>query len=354
MNMNLNQLSFATQILIQQVSHYLTESAITLLYDIGRYAFFKYLTTFSASFRGLLTAKKCASSHLDETTLEKIGEIMERYLKQFQGFSVPSDSNNFQDKFSLLVDTLLKEMEANNDEELAEYEMLMGSDANIQSMPMILIFVKHQITAQYLCEAINDLIEQHIDEYIWRKLKCDFVIGASGKDNYSLENRILNQRNVHVAGNLGNVKQLFQMADQLYEKFRIDDPENIFEENKQEDEEQLEQQEEKKDEDQNQVIQNLKEMHEGQKRFGAGKELQSIIYELKRQIKVIGEFRQKLFNVLISTSVTEEGFDIPDCNMVIVYGKVYSLQQYIQQKGRARRADSKFVVITNEQVGMAE
>ncbi len=47
-------------------------------------------------------------------------------------------------------------------------------------------------------------------------------------------------------------------------------------------------------------------------------------------------------NVLISTNVTEEGFDITDCNCVIAFDEIDSLHSYIQMKGRARKKDSTF------------
>ncbi len=39
---------------------------------------------------------------------------------------------------------------------------------------------------------------------------------------------------------------------------------------------------------------------------------------------------------MISTSVTEEGFDISDCNLVISFDEVDSLKNFIQMKGKSQ------------------
>ena len=67
------------------------------------------------------------------------------------------------------------------------------------------------------------------------------------------------------------------------------------------------------------------------------------------QADIVEEFRQDdSFPILVSTSVTEEGFDIPKCNTVICYEKIASFRQFIQLKGRARSENSKFFVICPE------
>lgn len=56
-------------------------------------------------------------------------------------------------------------------------------------------------------------------------------------------------------------------------------------------------------------------------------------------------FRQKEFNVLVSTSITEEGLDIPEVNLVIFYEPVSSGISHIQRKGRTGRRSSGNVII---------
>jgi Fanconi anemia group M protein len=57
----------------------------------------------------------------------------------------------------------------------------------------------------------------------------------------------------------------------------------------------------------------------------------------KEQKQIIEEFRNKEFNVLISTSVGEEGLDIPSVDAVLFYEPIPSAIRHIQRKGRTGR-----------------
>ena len=63
---------------------------------------------------------------------------------------------------------------------------------------------------------------------------------------------------------------------------------------------------------------------------------------LNGQKTTIKRFRNGDLNCLFTTSAGEEGIDIPDCNFVIRFDLYKTVIQYIQSRGRARRADSKF------------
>jgi hypothetical protein len=69
---------------------------------------------------------------------------------------------------------------------------------------------------------------------------------------------------------------------------------------------------------------------------------------LAEQMSVIQSFRKREFNILISTSVSEEGFDIPSCNLVISFDAPTNARSFIQVKGRARLANSKYFIITHD------
>lgn len=61
--------------------------------------------------------------------------------------------------------------------------------------------------------------------------------------------------------------------------------------------------------------------------------------------EVLSRFIRDEFRVLIATSVAEEGLDIPMCNMVINFNLVTSTKAFIQMKGRARKEESRYVLM---------
>ena len=58
----------------------------------------------------------------------------------------------------------------------------------------------------------------------------------------------------------------------------------------------------------------------------------------KEQKEILDDFRNKQFNVLIATSVAEEGLDIPDVDTVIFYEPIPSEIRTIQRRGRTGRS----------------
>ncbi len=65
----------------------------------------------------------------------------------------------------------------------------------------------------------------------------------------------------------------------------------------------------------------------------------------KKQAEILQKFREGEYNVLIATSVGEEGIDIPATDMVLFYEPVPSEIRSIQRKGRTGRARSGRVVV---------
>ncbi len=65
----------------------------------------------------------------------------------------------------------------------------------------------------------------------------------------------------------------------------------------------------------------------------------------KEQIDIIKRFKQDVFNVLIATSVAEEGLDIPSTDLVVFYEPVPSEIRTIQRKGRTARQMAGKVII---------
>lgn len=68
----------------------------------------------------------------------------------------------------------------------------------------------------------------------------------------------------------------------------------------------------------------------------------------KDQNKILRRFRNEEFNVLVATSVVEEGLDVKKCNVVIRFDGLNNYRAYVQSKGRARAKDSKFIVLAEK------
>ena len=75
--------------------------------------------------------------------------------------------------------------------------------------------------------------------------------------------------------------------------------------------------------------------------------------EHRKQEEVLKRFRMHECNLLIGTSVLEEGIDLPKCNLVIRWDTPQSYRSYVQCKGRARAAQAFHIIFvtphTNDQ-----
>ncbi len=66
----------------------------------------------------------------------------------------------------------------------------------------------------------------------------------------------------------------------------------------------------------------------------------------KEQINIISKFKEGVFNVLIATSVAEEGLDMPSTDLVVFYEPVPSEIRTIQRRGRtARKMPGKVIIL---------
>lgn len=65
----------------------------------------------------------------------------------------------------------------------------------------------------------------------------------------------------------------------------------------------------------------------------------------KQQIEILDQFRNNEFNILVSSSVGEEGLDIPKVDYVIFYEPVPSSIRTIQRRGRTGRSDEGSIYV---------
>jgi Fanconi anemia group M protein len=65
----------------------------------------------------------------------------------------------------------------------------------------------------------------------------------------------------------------------------------------------------------------------------------------EKQSAVLESFRNGEFDVLVATSIAEEGLDIPEVDLVVFYEPIPSEIRYIQRKGRTGRKSSGSVII---------
>lgn len=88
--------------------------------------------------------------------------------------------------------------------------------------------------------------------------------------------------------------------------------------------------------------------------IGAGHSSEVKPMTQNEQKEVISKFRTGEINLLIATTVAEEGLDIKECNIVIRYGLVTNEIAMVQARGRARADESTYVLVTSSGSGVTE
>lgn len=72
---------------------------------------------------------------------------------------------------------------------------------------------------------------------------------------------------------------------------------------------------------------------------------------MAQQNEILRNFREGKTNVMVATSVAEEGIDIPCCNLVVRMEPAHTVIQFVQARGRARYKTSHYVIMCCEDFG---
>ncbi|KAF2121559.1 dicer-like protein 1 [Lophiotrema nucula] len=84
---------------------------------------------------------------------------------------------------------------------------------------------------------------------------------------------------------------------------------------------------------------------------GVNSQVGDLNISLRNQVMTVAKFRRGELNCLFSTSVAEEGLDIPQCNLVVRFDLYRTMIAYIQSRGRARHRNSKYLhMVENDNI----
>ncbi|GAB6029285.1 Endoribonuclease Dicer, variant 3 [Chamberlinius hualienensis] len=70
--------------------------------------------------------------------------------------------------------------------------------------------------------------------------------------------------------------------------------------------------------------------------------------EHRKQEEILRRFRMHESNVLVATSVVEDGVDLPKCNLVVRYSIPQDYKSYTQSKGRAKAIPSRYLLMVEK------
>ncbi|CAN1181609.1 Endoribonuclease Dicer homolog 2 [Linum perenne] len=65
----------------------------------------------------------------------------------------------------------------------------------------------------------------------------------------------------------------------------------------------------------------------------------------KTQNNIVEEFRKGTVNIIVATSILEEGLDVQSCNLVIRFDPSATVSSFIQSRGRARMQNSEYLLM---------
>lgn len=78
------------------------------------------------------------------------------------------------------------------------------------------------------------------------------------------------------------------------------------------------------------------------------------LVDMALQANVLDEFKIGQCDIVVATSVLEEGVDISSCNLVICFDKPPVMKSFIQRRGRARDQQSTFIMMMQDDDSLAK
>ncbi|GAV83983.1 DEAD domain-containing protein/Helicase_C domain-containing protein/Ribonuclease_3 domain-containing protein/PAZ domain-containing protein/dsRNA_bind domain-containing protein [Cephalotus follicularis] len=69
----------------------------------------------------------------------------------------------------------------------------------------------------------------------------------------------------------------------------------------------------------------------------------------KNQNEIVEEFRKGMVNIIVATSILEEGLDVQSCNLVIRFDPSATICSFIQSRGRARMQNSDYLLMVKSE-----
>ena len=69
---------------------------------------------------------------------------------------------------------------------------------------------------------------------------------------------------------------------------------------------------------------------------------------VQRQARTLHDIQRAKYNVIVATSVAEEGVDLPECDLVIQLDAPDCVRALVQVRGRARKTGSRFIAFCHD------
>jgi len=75
---------------------------------------------------------------------------------------------------------------------------------------------------------------------------------------------------------------------------------------------------------------------------------------VQQQARTLRDIQRRKHHVIVATAVAEEGVDLPECDLVIQLDAPDCVRALVQVRGRARKADSRFVAFCRDETQKAQ